>query len=440
MTGVIEQAISRLEAHAKARRERNHPHPPGVTLSVADLEIGKVDQLGCEITEFFGFKPPEYAVYGTQKRVSIQFADQAAMSAVQRKAMAPLNPVRGEINGLINGWRLHPPRSSPRRRAERYDRRVGDALVVAFESDPATAQGILEGIKQDIRAERLAWAQFQYLLCAFAAAAFAVIILGYFGLVKVGRAPIDLETAGLSGAVGAFFSIALGLRGRTVLIDLQWLSNAMDAVLRVVIGVIAAGVLMALVESRAVTLGIGDARLGGGRAAAADVGAVDSNAANTDVTNDVAANIIASNATAESAANPAVARPTTATRAIPAPIRSGSGSPWLYVLIVGFVAGFSERFVPDLLARVGPNAGAGAAGSGASGSAAQSSAGAPPAAPPAAAAAPAGAPSPPGTDVDPHPEESVVDNCASGAPLSPDMATRDEDLPPASGGVAQPVA
>ncbi len=64
------------------------------------------------------------------------------------------------------------------------------------------------------------------------------------------------------GKIGAFFSIAVGIRDLAVLPDLHWIDNSADAVLRVVIGALAAGVLVTLVEVRAFKLTIGDVILG----------------------------------------------------------------------------------------------------------------------------------------------------------------------------------
>jgi len=113
---------------------------------------------------------------------------------------------------------------------------------------------------------------------------------------NVAKLPSDTSSlwlAGATGAVGAFFSIAIGIRSRTVLTDLNMRDNIADSLLRILIGVIAATLLQCLLLAKAVHLAIGGVDL----------------------------------------APPA------------------GGSPWTVVLLVGFVAGFSERLIPDLLAR-----------------------------------------------------------------------------------------
>ena len=100
----------------------------------------------------------------------------------------------------------------------------------------------------------------------------------------------DLWLAAKAGLVGAAFSIALAIRGRTVALDTDLLDNVTDGTLRLLIGVISAGVLLLLFASGIVpNLKIGEADF----------------------------------------------KPSTLT--------------WEMVLVIGFVGGFLERLVPDLL-------------------------------------------------------------------------------------------
>ena len=372
--------------------------------TVADLKVGDHDALGQRVLCFYSKKAVTYAVYRVARRVSVQFADETGVEDAQRKALAQLAPLRGQIDGLIDGWRDGSTHSvfglenaaRLRSKATRYDRRVADALVVALEGDLPGAAAFLAQIRQDILDERVAWARFEYLIAAFIMAVavmfaawlvaltypfggpeaaqsrmwkiglvlvllilacgigaywaggtpgekrterrrhasppepvddvaghadaeavsaadtappsplvpalclFAVLIIPIFTvfiwpsfsysetLAGYGTA-IDLWRASAAGAVGAFFSIALGIRGRTVLPDLLRTSNVMDAVLRVTIGFIAAAALVALLKA-----GLIDVRVGS---------------------------------------------------------RSFANRDPLMIIIAGFLAGFSERMVPDLLAK-----------------------------------------------------------------------------------------
>lgn len=381
-------------------------------MNVADLQAGEPDSAGHPVLHFYARKPPEYAVYQTKERAMVHFADAPDVSDEQRKALAQLAPLRGETNALIDDWREMPdsyktlgviPRGNGarmRQRAARYDRRIGDALIVALEGDLTGAGAVLQEIKGDVIEERVGWSRFEYLLVAiiiaFAFILFSIVFAAVTArdvesLAQAGRqiaasrpglcdATLDarcfadatnLWRGAMAGALGSFFSIALAIRGRTVLPDLNKVNNWMDAGLRVAIGIIAGTVLVALVVSDFVNLRIGDA--------------------GTDELNE------------------------------------------LYIGIVGFVGGFAERLVPDLLARAAaqesekpvlrkpePDFEAAAAARTADASAAAES------------------PDQAGQyEVEPE-GEALEDGCVEDIELTEEDLTLDEHLPAASGGVARP--
>lgn len=421
--------------------------------NVADLVPHGLDTLGDKILTFYGRKPPEYAVYRVGRRVLVHFADVPARARQQRRALAPLAPLRGEIDGLINGWRdgsthrLFGLDNSEKliSKAARFDRRVGDALVVALEENVPASQLLLARIKDDIINERVAWARFEYLIVAFMAAlgvmfvawllsalypsqgtdvaateirmnqigvilillllaagaamflfgagekwrrfslalVLALLILPIVAILFVPSFRYDavddrftdavtLWRGAAAGAVGAFFSIALAIRGRTILTDLLRTSNLMDAVLRITIGFIAGAVLMALIEA-----GMIDFYLGG----------------------------------------------------------ADGPESTLALLIAGFVAGFSERLVPDLLAKAGakpsepatmpPAPGVHANAPSAPGDPAPQTDGG------RAAGAEAGGGPPPESE-----DNLNEEACVSDIELDDEEVTSDTDLPAATGGVA----
>jgi hypothetical protein len=133
-------------------------------MNVPDLKAGEDDDLGARIEGFYARNPPYYAVYRTRERVAVQYADDPDTRAAQRKAFTQVNPLRGEINGLVDGWRIARGlfKAQLRQKAQRYDRRVGDALAVAFEDDVAGSVVLLTLIKQEAVNERTAWARLEY--------------------------------------------------------------------------------------------------------------------------------------------------------------------------------------------------------------------------------------------------------------------------------------
>lgn len=358
--------------------------------NVADLELGKPDGLGGTVQLIYGRNAPYYGVFRSETRVLVQFADARDLAADQRKAMAPLNPLRGEINGLTEDWRGAADWQGGRK-AECYDRRVADALVVAFEGDVPTAQALLEQIKADVLADRTALARLQYVIAASVVVILVVLLASWLAGTVTSTDPNSasaqtkaLYEAARAGSLGALFSIALGIRSRTVLPDLQKLANSLDAVLRVVIGVIAASLLIGMLMADIVEVSIGKGEV--------------------------------------------------------------TAASWLPIFVFAFLAGFSERMVPDLLSKVatrfdvaaatpvkavakpgGPTPAGGGAGGGAGtgGSGAGGGGGGSPA--PQALAAP---------DDDPLPEEAAHDACACEIDVKDDENTPDDQLPPASGGVA----
>ena len=179
--------------------------------------------------------------------------------------------MKGEINGLIDGWRKSKSESH-KTRARLFDRRVADALVVALQGDGAHAVELLTDTKRDIVAERTSIARTSYLFTSFATTALLVLIFGAFYLPQAATRAGDgfFDSMCLSaavGALGAFFSIALAIRGRQIGTDLQWRDNHADAVLRVVIGSISGVVLYWLLHAKIVTFGFGNVSFGEGDAA-----------------------------------------------------------------------------------------------------------------------------------------------------------------------------
>lgn len=285
-------------------------------ITVATLRPGAEDDAGHTVETIYARSIPNYVVYKSSDRVSVHFADNPEIAKAQRAQLAALTPLRGEIAGLLDSWR--PARSMPgpstrqavwwlwkgRRRGRdldrklvRYDRRVADALALALEGSVADAAKLLESVRTDIGEERAQAARVRVLGFAMV---LALAIMGTAAWVSsyAWRADRSVDAyllAASSAAVGAFFSIAARAR---LLADMDVVANLFGCSLRIATGIAAALVVHTALESGIVTLGFGKVMVAGG-----DI------------------------------------KPS-----------------WQVVVVMGFLAGFAERFVPDLLARASAGA------------------------------------------------------------------------------------
>lgn len=180
-----------------------------------------------------------------------------------------------------------------------------------------------------------------------------------------------------AGALGAFFSVATGLKDRTIKIDLNYFENLLDAALRITIGLIAGTVAGWLVFSGILPItvpGSTDAKL-------------------------------------------------------------WTAQTTMFLLVIGFLAGFLERLVPDLLAKTGSMVG-GIAPAVASGGTTTATLAATRVAADARKAdiigdEQADAGSTGGAETD-----SEIEGCTHGEERELDDPAEDEELPEATGGVA----
>jgi hypothetical protein len=288
--------------------------------TVADIIPGAKDSTGSRILIVYSKIREIYAVYGTRERVSIQFADDQVLGGEQRRALVNLNPYRGQINGLIDGWRAvgekgyHAPRRllfwrsvskcEVRAKVAMFDRRVADALVMALQADTCHAAALLAEIKADLLAERTSAARIDYIAIATLVTAAILLVAGIVGsslaLAALTAPARLLWLACAAGAFGALFSTGIAMRSRQILTDLQVRENRADAIVRICIGSIAGVLLVAMLMAKVVTF-----------------------------------NFV-----------PTVPAATGAAEA-------GTELSWLLCALVAFVGGFSERMVSGLLERAG---------------------------------------------------------------------------------------
>jgi len=255
-----------------------------------DIRVGNKDGRGFQITRIYAVQSDEYAIYQAGE-VMVHYADDQGKAQTQRKGMLPVSSARAEVNALVQGLPCR----------EICDRQLAYSLQLALDGDLEGAKGTVAAAKAFVLAKRAARGRFQYLKWSYGAAAVLIgLLFVASGFYPLQPASSDLWLAAKAGLVGAAFSIALGIRGRTVALDTDLLDNVTDGTLRLLIGVISAGVLLLLFASGIVpSLKIGDADF----------------------------------------------KPSTLT--------------WEIVLVIGFVGGFLERLVPDLLEKKNPQSDAG---------------------------------------------------------------------------------
>lgn len=250
-----------------------------------DIQVNNQDGRGMPITHIYAAQVDDYAIYQADE-VMIHFADEAEKAQAQRKSILPLSSARAEINALVQGLACR----------EVWDRQLAYALQLALDGDMDGAKATVAAAKSYVLAKRAARGRFQYLKWSYGVAALMIGLLFLADrLFPISDASSNLWLAAEAGLIGAAFSIALAIRGRTVALDTDLLDNVTDGTLRLLIGVISAGVLLLLLACGILpNLNIGNANF------------------------------------------------------------SGANLNWQTVLIVGFVGGFLERLVPDLLEKKNP--------------------------------------------------------------------------------------
>jgi hypothetical protein len=252
--------------------------------TVAEFVAGARDS-GGELIDCVYFKRRQYAIYrrGAPPQVVVAYSDEELVADQQVAALSNLLPLRERLLRLMEDL--------PVKVQEHYRAQMADALRLGLEKQAPSAQALLaEAIDEALAAQgrrgRLVYLQWAGMLVL---PALALILFG--GYFVQGRTGVHLLLMSIgAGAIGAVLSISIGIRARTVAIEGDRRSNAVDASVRVGIGMISAGMLFLLLNSGIVsTITAGGVPLNGG------------------------------------------------------------GMSWQVALVVGFAAGFLERLVPDLL-------------------------------------------------------------------------------------------
>ena len=251
-------------------------------LPVAALRAGHEDARGVAIEKIYALKDRTYVIYRAQHQVMVHFADDGTIANEQRKNLAGLAGLRARLELLT---------SDLGRGQAYYDGQVVQALQFALDGQPDQAHEILRKTVAEAESERACRGRIQYLLYGLATAGVFLLILGIgYATVSFAKPANNLWLAAIGGAMGAVVSMSIAIRSRTVALDLDRNANIADGALRILVGIVAAGVVILLMATNIVpSLNAGEGALTGERAT------------------------------------------------------------WETILLVGFIAGFLERLLPDIL-------------------------------------------------------------------------------------------
>lgn len=172
-----------------------------------------------------------------------------------------------------------------------YDGQIAQALQLALDGETEKANETMAQTVAQAETERASRGRIQYLLCGLVTAAAFLVVLGVgYAAVTFEKPANNLWLAAIGGAIGAVFSMSISIRSRAVALDLYRNANIADGALRILAGVISAAVLILLMATNIVP----KLQVGGGAL-------------------------------------------------------TGDAATWETILLVGFIAGFLERLLPDIL-------------------------------------------------------------------------------------------
>lgn len=244
---------------------------------VKDIKVGARDFNGNEITAVYGGVSTLYAVYSAAGHIFIQFADDNYEGANQRAALCSLASLRSQVDTRIDRLRTRTfpllfagfqkrAEEQTIRKADEHERALARFLLMALQGDVQGASTQLAELRDEINEDRSSEIRSWHVLYAALATLATITICWVFSTNWFNEyihnfaayEPKYWNAAGI-GAIGAFFSIALQIRGRAVPVDLQTWDNISDAMLRIFIGSTSAVMLHALIIGGVVSLQIGNA-------------------------------------------------------------------------------------------------------------------------------------------------------------------------------------
>lgn len=299
-TGVGATALDRIGPEAPEAGNRTPSEGPaaeparhGPLLRLEHIDAGAIDDCGSRIARIC-FRGKHFAIYLSAHddwgdEIRVKYSDDDEVRKIQFKNVSAISDRRYALDQLARGLRTRCY----------YLGQIAAAIRLVVEdsvADHDQAAGVLDRAISDVREERARIGRRIYLIFAllFSGGAAAMLLLGAWLLAPANDALAVLPAAAGSGAIGALLSIAIALRGRAVAPDHDYWTNCTDALLRVTVGTLSGGALILFLTAGLVLdFTIGDAKMVG----------------------------------------------------------AGLTESWRAILTFGFLGGFTERMVPDLLER-----------------------------------------------------------------------------------------
>jgi hypothetical protein len=229
-------------------------------LSLRELAVGKKDDMGHHIEDVL-WKGGDYAIYRTGKGVQVQFSDKEDVAHLQRQRYAGLCPELCELRYLANQIQTSDFGSKKPGRPTLYDHNIAQAIMLVMEEKGVLGRQIARqaldmAVKRATADNTLMYASY----CLFAWVVF--VLLGgftYSSLVWLANhywpdlKPLEpYALAGTLGATGAMFSIATRLQNLELKPCNRSTLNKFVGGSRILIGSIA-GMLVVLLAPDALT-------------------------------------------------------------------------------------------------------------------------------------------------------------------------------------------
>jgi hypothetical protein len=230
-------------------------------VSLRKLAVGEKDDMGHQIEDVL-WKGSDYAIYRTGKGVQVQFSDNKDVAHRQRQRYASLCPELCELRYLANQIHTSDFWSKKHCRPTLYDHNIAQAIMLAMEEKDALGRQIAQqaldmAVKRATADNTLIYASY----CVFAWVVF-VLIGGFTCALLVWLSnhydwadlkPLEqYALAGTLGATGAMFSIATRLQNLELKPCNRSTLNKFVGGSRILIGSIA-GMLVVLLAPDALT-------------------------------------------------------------------------------------------------------------------------------------------------------------------------------------------